>query len=175
MSSLFGNALELDLARLALQEQRLRFTRFDADTAWELGARLKASAEARSARVAIDIQLHGMPLFFCALPGSTPDNIDWIRRKRNVVLRYHRSSYAIGVKLRLQGTNLQEKLGVPVADYAPFGGCFPLLLEGTGCIGTITVSGLPEREDHSLIVAVLAEMLSQPLAELALPDTPQAT
>ena len=89
-----------------------------------------------------------------------------------MVLRYHRSSYAIGVKLRLQGTSLQDKLGVPVADYAPFGGCFPLLLEGTGCIGTITVSGLPEREDHSLIVAVLAEMLSQPLAELALPDTP---
>lgn len=164
-----------DLAMIALQEQCLQFDRFDADTAWELGSRLKAAAEARGARVAIDIQLHGQPLFFCALPGSTPDNVDWIRRKRNVVLRYHRSSYAIGLKLRQQGTNLQDKLGVALADYAPFGGCFPLNIKGTGCIGTITVSGLPEREDHNLLVAVLAQLLGQPLQELALGELPSET
>ena len=64
-----------DLARIALQEQRLQFERFDATTAWTLGVRLKSAAEAHGVAVAIDIQLHGQPLFFYAMPGTTPDNV----------------------------------------------------------------------------------------------------
>ena len=161
-----------DLERIALQEQRLRFERFDATTAWTLGMRLKAAAEAHGVAVAIDIQLHGQPLFFYAMPGTTPDNVDWIRRKRNVVLRFHRSSYAIGLQLQQQQSTLEAKIGVDARDYAPHGGCFPLNLHGTGCIGTITVSGLPQRQDHELVVEVLADMLGQPLGELAL-DEPE--
>jgi uncharacterized protein (UPF0303 family) len=166
--------LEQDLARIALQEERLQFDGFDATTAWTLGTRLRGVAEARGAAVAIDIQLHGQPLFFYAMPGTTPDNSDWIRRKRNVVLRYHRSSYAVGLRLEQQQTTLYEKVGLDPRDYAPHGGCFPLKLRGTGCIGTITVSGLPQREDHGLIVEVLAELLEQPLDELAL-DRPRSS
>ncbi len=159
-----------DLERIALQEQRLQFERFDATTAWTLGARLKSAAEAHGVAVAIDIQLNGQPLFFYAMPGTTPDNVDWIRRKRNVVLRFQRSSYAIGLHLQQQQSTLEEKLGVETRDYAPHGGCFPLSLIGTGCIGTITVSGLPQRQDHELIVEVLAELLGHALDELALDE-----
>jgi len=157
-----------DLERSALQEQRLQFERFDATTAWTLGARLKDAAEARGVAVAIDIQLHGQPLFFYAMPGTTPDNVDWIRRKRNVVMRFQRSSYAVGLQLQQQQTTLEKQLAVDPRDYAPHGGCFPLNLIGTGCIGTITVSGLPQHQDHELVVEVLAKLLGQPLAELAL-------
>jgi uncharacterized protein (UPF0303 family) len=157
-----------DIERIALQEQRLQFERFDANTAWTLGMRLKQAAEARGVAVAIDIQLHGQPLFFYAMPGTTPDNVDWIRRKRNVVQRFQRSSYAIGLQLQQQQTTLEAKLGVDTRDYAAHGGCFPLNLIGTGCIGTVTVSGLPQREDHELVVEVLADLLGQPLGELAL-------
>ncbi|MEO7909984.1 MAG: heme-degrading domain-containing protein [Roseiflexaceae bacterium] len=157
-----------DLERIALQEQRLQFKRFDATTAWTLGMRLKEAAEAHSVTVAIDIQLHGQPLFFYAMPGTTPDNVDWIRRKRNVVIRFQRSSYAVGLHLQQQQTTLETNLGVDTRDYAPHGGCFPLNLLGTGCIGTITVSGLPQRQDHELVVEVLAEMLGQSFSELAL-------
>jgi uncharacterized protein (UPF0303 family) len=45
-------------------------------------------------------------------------------------------------------------------------------LHGTGCIGTITVSGLPQRADHELIIEILAEFLEQPLKELALEAEP---
>jgi uncharacterized protein (UPF0303 family) len=162
--------LEQDLERIAQQEERLRFPSFDANTAWTVGTRLRAAAEARGLAVAIDIQVAGHPLFFTAMPGTTPDNVDWIRRKRNVVLRYHRSSYAVGLRLRQQQTTLTEQAGVEARDYAPHGGCFPIKLHGTGCIGTITVSGLPQRADHALVVEVLAELLEQPLEELALED-----
>lgn len=160
--------IEHDLARIALQEERLQFDRFDSSTAWTLGMRLKEAAETQQAAVTIDIQLHGRPLFFYAMPNTTPEQVDWIRRKRNVVLRFHRSSYAVGLQLQQEQTTLTEKVGVELRDYAPHGGCFPLILRGTGCIGTITVSGLPQREDHELIVAVLATMLGQPHAELML-------
>jgi uncharacterized protein (UPF0303 family) len=161
-------SIEKDLERIALQEERLQFHSFDANTAWAMGTRLRATAETRGLAVAIDIQINGHPLFFTAMPGTTPDNVDWIRRKRNVVQRFHRSSYAIGLILQKQGTTLTDQVGADVRDYATHGGCFPIFLRGTGCIGTITVSGLPQRADHELVVEVLAEFLEQPLAELAL-------
>ena len=49
-----------------------------------------------------------------------------------------------------------------------------LKLIGTGCVGTITVSGLPQRQDHELVVEALAGLLGQPLGELAL-DEPAAS
>jgi uncharacterized protein (UPF0303 family) len=151
--------IERDLERIALQERRLRFKHFDAKVAWEIGCALRAAAEKRQVAVAIEIQLQEHTLFAHAMTGMTPDNWDWIRRKRNVVMRYHRSSYAIGLKNELAQTTLQAKTGLDLRDYAAHGGCFPILLEGTGCVGTITVSGLPQREDHNLVVAVLQEYL----------------
>ncbi|WP_157584455.1 heme-degrading domain-containing protein [Spirosoma arboris] len=160
-----------DLARLALQEEQLQFDVFTNDTAWQLGMRLKDAVEARGKAVAIDIQFTGQPLFFFAMPGTTPDNVDWIRRKRNVVLHYHRSSYAIGLELKKNQTTLLDKAGLAVRDYAPHGGCFPIWIRGSGFVGTITISGLPQREDHNVIVEVLATWLNCPLSELALSDT----
>jgi uncharacterized protein (UPF0303 family) len=161
-------SIDSDLEKIALQEKRLQFKTFDAEAAWAIGSALKAAAEKRGAAVAIDIQLLGHPLFAYAMPGTTPDNLDWIRRKRNVVQRYHRSSYAIGLTHQRNQTTLQSKTGLDLKDYAPHGGCFPILLAGTGCIGTITVSGLPQREDHELVVSVLQGYLNLTKENLAL-------
>lgn len=160
--------IDNDLEKIALQEKRLQFDSFDAEAAWAIGTALKAAAEKRGAAVAIDIQLHGHPLFAYAMTGTTPDNLDWIRRKRNVVLRYHRSSYAIGLTHQRNQTTLQSKSGLDLKDYAPHGGCFPIILAGTGCVGTITVSGLPQREDHELVVSVLQKYLNLSAENLAL-------
>jgi uncharacterized protein (UPF0303 family) len=168
--------LEQDIERIALQEKRLQFESFDSRTAWEIGHRLKAAAEQRGVSVAIDISLHGFPLFFYAMPGTTPSNCDWVRRKRNLVALMHRSSYAVGLSLERDKTTLDAKMGLPLRDYAPHGGCFPILLRNTGCVGTITVSGLPQRKDHELVVAILADYSRVPLEEVALdpPDSDSA-
>lgn len=160
--------LDQDLSRIAEQERRLRFPRFDSHTAWKIGTQLKAAAEARSVAVTIEIRVAGQTLFFYAMEGTAPVNADWARRKRNVAELHGRSSYAVGLSLRRSGGSLEEQLGLPTRDYAAHGGSFPLALEGSGPVGTITVSGLPQREDHALIVAVLANYLGLPAAELAL-------
>jgi uncharacterized protein (UPF0303 family) len=162
-------SLEADLAVIASQEARLQFPAFDAALGWQLGNRLREAAAARGAAVAIDIWLGAQQLFFSAMPGTTPDNADWARRKRNVVLRFHRSSYAVGLELARRHTTLHDKYGLDARDHAAHGGCFPLHVRGTGCVGSIAVSGLPQREDHELIVTVLGAMLGVPPPELALP------
>src|SRR5258708_31918713 len=99
--------IDQDLEKIALQERRLQFKHFDSGVAWALGCALKAAAEKTQAPVAIDIQLHGFPLFSHAMAGTTPDNLEGIRPKRNVVTRYHPRSYAIGLTPQPPNTTRQ--------------------------------------------------------------------
>ncbi|MTJ83716.1 MAG: heme-degrading domain-containing protein [Telmatospirillum sp.] len=161
-------SLDEDLRRIAEQERRLQFPSFDPAGAWLLGTRLKEAAEAKGAAVAIDISLHGRPLFFYAMPGTTPSNADWIRRKRNTVFRFFRSSYAMGLLMESRKTTLADAYGLAPADYADAGGSVPLQIAGQGAIGAVTVSGLPQRDDHSLVVSVLAATLGLDIADVAL-------
>ncbi|AYD01229.1 heme-degrading domain-containing protein [Neorhizobium sp. NCHU2750] len=157
-----------DIATIAEQERVLVFDEFNADTAWVVGSRLRAVAAERGLAVAIDITCHSMPMFYCALPGSTADNARWVRRKRNVVMNFFRSSYGIGRQLARDETTVQARYGLADADYATHGGSFPITVSGTGCIGAITVSGLPQREDHNLVVSVLCEILGRDEQKIAL-------
>ncbi|TKC90088.1 heme-degrading domain-containing protein [Trinickia terrae] len=157
-----------DLQAIAAQEHALVFPRFDAARAWQLGAYLHEIALARGHVLAIDVRTFGQPLFFCALDGATPDNVDWVRRKSNVVAHFRRSSYAIGLRMQQAGTTLADKHGLPVAEYATHGGAFPLTVAGVGVIGSVTVSGLPQRADHELVVEALCAELGQDYSKLAL-------
>jgi len=161
-------AIEQDIERIAGQEKALVFDRFDLATAWELGSLLRRMAIERGLGVAIDVRLHSMPAFYTALPGSTADNEGWVRRKRNLVLRFFQSSYAIGRRLAQQNSTLEEKYGLSSADYAAHGGSFPIGVAGVGCVGAVTVSGLPQREDHNLVVEALARMLGKDISALGL-------
>ena len=162
------NNLTADLERLALQEQQLMFEQFDPNIAWNLGCEMQARASGLQAAVVIDISLHDRQLFYLAMPGTTPDNADWVRRKRNTVLRCHQSSYAIGLKSQLDDIGFFEKTGASLKDYTVHGGSFPIMLKNLGCIGAITVSGLPQRQDHNFVIETLAKFLEQPLETLRL-------
>ncbi|CAN5122890.1 heme-degrading domain-containing protein [soil metagenome] len=147
------------LAAIAAQEKALVFERFTLETAWTLGTALREAALARAAQVAIDISLRERLLFHTALPGADIANADWVRRKRNTVLALGTSTLAIGLKLKASGETLEQRYGLSPRDHATHGGGFPLILAGLGCIGAITVSGLPQVEDHGLVVEVLERVL----------------
>jgi uncharacterized protein (UPF0303 family) len=55
-----------------------------------------------------------------------------------------------------------------LADYATHGGSFPLTVEDAGVVGSVTVSGLPQRADHELVVEALCELLERDYTELRL-------
>lgn len=159
--------LNEDLERVALQERELHLPRLDAQVAWDLGARLRTMALERGLSVVIDVRRFGQPLFYAALEGTTPDNVEWVRRKSNVVARFHRSSYGVGLNLKSKSDSLEAR-GLPIADYASHGGSFPLIVEGAGVVGSVTVSGLPQRSDHELVVEALCAMLDRDYASLRL-------
>lgn len=157
-----------DIERLKLQQERLQFPAFNFEVAWQIGLALKAAGETRKAPIVVDIHLWSMPLLTFALPGGAPENFDWVRRKRNIVQLMHKSSYLVGRMLAHDKKSLHDLGALPERDYAVHGGSFPILLQGTGCIGALTVSGLPQREDHNMVVAALAEVLGVELGAAAL-------
>ncbi len=162
-------SLSDDLAIISKQEQRLKFPAFDEESAWKMGCRLRDMALSRGAPLAIDVRRFGQQVFFCALVGSTPDNADWARRKSNVVARFHRSSYGLGLELQQKNTSLADRFGLLLTEFAAHGGSFPIAIAGSGVIGSVAVSGLPQRADHELVVEALCGELGCEYAELRLP------
>ncbi len=160
--------LNEDLQKIAQQERELELPRLDAQIAWDLGSRLRAMAAKRNLAVVIDVRRFGQPLFYAAMDDTTPDNVEWVRRKSNVVARFHHSSYVAGLKEKLKNQTLAESQALPMTDYATHGGSFPLRVAGAGVVGSATVSGLPQRADHELVVEALCTMLDKNYADLKL-------
>jgi uncharacterized protein (UPF0303 family) len=160
--------VEEDLVRLKAQEERLQFQRFTEADAWMLGSLMRERAARDGLPIVIDLRCAGRMLFYAAMPGTSPDNEDWVRRKINVVSRFHMSSYRMGRELEKSGRSFDESRGIALLDYAPHGGCFPIRVKDAGVIGTITVSGLPQRLDHEFVVACLCAFLKVPLTDVAL-------
>ncbi|MER6462298.1 heme-degrading domain-containing protein [Streptomyces sp. NPDC001288] len=146
---------------LEKQERLLVFRQFTNDDAWALGSLLVEMARERQAPVAVDIHRGGQQLFHAALPGSTPDNDAWIARKRRVVERYGAASYLVGARFRAKGTTFEESSRLDPDTYAAHGGSFPITVENVGVIGSVTVSGLPQLQDHRLVVEALERFLDR--------------
>ena len=149
-----------DLNQLLAQEAKLQFQSFDHQTAWELGCLLKENAEQRSVTVAIEIVKNRHCLFSFAMPNTTPDNQAWIERKRNVVERFQHSSWYMGQYYQAKGKTIGQAAFVDEKQFAPYGGSFPITVKGTGVVGAISVSGLPQYEDHQLVVDTLTQYLA---------------
>ena len=123
---------EEDLAELTAQEERLVFDGFDHATAWRLGVQLVEAARDAALPVVVSVTRGGQRLFHAALPGTAPDNDDWVERKARVVLRFGRSSLHVGTQARISGYTFEERTGLDPAWYAAHGGSFPITVRGVG-------------------------------------------
>lgn len=140
---------------LTEEQQALALPAFDYATAWQLGARMQAEAVAKNLPVAIEVS-HGSTLvFFALLPGATPDNVDWTRRKRAAALRFHQSSLYMRLLCEQHGWDFATRFRLLPDDFAASGGGLPITVEGTGVVGAAAVSGLPDVEDHALVADAL--------------------
>ena len=149
------------LEQLLQEEQELQFTRFNEEDAWKLGSRLVEMARSRNLPVAIDITRGTHQLFHASLRGSSPDNDEWVKRKVRAVYRFGHSSFYIGQLLKSKGKTIEQSYLVSESEYAPHGGCFPIIIKDTGIVGTVTVSGLPQEEDHKLVVEAIRSYLAE--------------
>ncbi len=149
------------LADLAAEEEELQFAGFTNDDAWDLGAALVAAARQDGAPVAVDISRHGHQLFHASLPGTSPDNDSWIQRKTRVVQRFGHSSLYVRQASIERGTTFEEQFGLDPMRYAAHGGAFPVVVRSVGPVGTVVVSGLPQLDDHRMVVAAIRAHLGR--------------
>ena len=149
------------LAELAAEEEELQFAGFTNDDAWDLGSALVAAARRDGAPVAVDVSRHGHQLFHAALPGTSPDNDSWIQRKTRVVHRFGHSSLYVRQASIERGTTFEEEFGLDPALYAAHGGAFPVVVRSVGPVGAVVVSGLPQLEDHRMVVAAIRAHLGR--------------
>jgi uncharacterized protein (UPF0303 family) len=151
--------MQKTLKNLLQEEAELQFANFNEDAAWQIGSQLVARAVNENLPITIDITRAGHQLFHASRPGTAPDNDEWIKRKIRLVVRVGHSSYYIGQWLKSEGKRIEEALLLSESDYAPHGGCFPIIVKGTGMVGTITVSGLAQEDDHRLVVEAIRTYL----------------
>jgi uncharacterized protein (UPF0303 family) len=157
-----------DIPHILIQESTLVFPSFDEATAWAIGSKIREIAASRGQGVFIDIRLWDRVLFTHAMAGTSSENQDWVRRKINVVKRFQCASYRKGLELKRDGKVLDAAVGCNPMDYAPHGGGFPIRVKGGPIIGCITVSNLPQREDHKLAVEAIAVVLGVDIAGMQL-------
>jgi uncharacterized protein (UPF0303 family) len=147
---------------LAAELKALELDRFDYEFAWRLGATIRDLADQRRLPVGITVG-HGADLVFATLmPGATPDNIAWTARKRAVAHRFHRSSLSMRLAAEASGVDFNKRFRLPEADFAASGGGVPLIERNGTLVGTVAVSGLPDVEDHGLVIEALRLILDRP-------------
>lgn len=151
----------ISIAEIETQEAALVFPAFNEDTAYEIGTAIVVAAKATAAPVVVNIRTADRTLFHAALPGGTPDNDHWVRRKSNVTLRFHQSSLLFGSLLEARDRTISVESGLDPLQYVGHGGSFPVRVVGVGVVAAITVSGLPQEDDHRMVVAALEAYLGQ--------------
>jgi uncharacterized protein (UPF0303 family) len=157
---------EARVAILKKQEQQAQFQSFSEEIAFDLGSVVYGIARSKRAPVVINIRTSDRALFHAAMPGATPDNDEWVRRKSNVVLRYHVSSLQFGDSLALKDRVINPDMGIDMMNFAGHGGSFPIRVKKAGVVAAITVSGLPQLDDHRMIIDALDQYLKIELPKI---------
>ncbi len=146
------------LAELDAEAARLILPAFDETVALRLGTALVNLAQVRNLPIVIDIRDANRCFFHAALPGSVANNDNWARRKSNTALMMGQASLIVGMRNVQLGRTLAHD-GLSSTEYADHGGAVPLRVAGGGMVAVATVSGLPQVEDHRLVVEGITALL----------------
>lgn len=147
-----------DIDELEDQLRELRFESFSHEAALELGMDLAARAEERSWPLAISVFIGDQHVFRYACPGTSAENDDWIERKRKTVYRFHEPSFLVGQRMISNGTEFHAETGLD-ESFAAHGGGFPIFV-GDSFLGAVVASGVPQQDDHAIVVEALRAALN---------------
>ncbi|MFM2356603.1 MAG: hypothetical protein RLZZ528_2339 [Pseudomonadota bacterium] len=148
----------MDAAALDVEYEGLIFGAFDEVMALTLGQKLVELGLSRAHPIVIDIRTADRTLYHAALPGSAPLNDLWALRKSNTALMFQKPSMLVTASHRAAGRTV-EIHGLDPARYVDSGGAVPIRVRGVGVVAVATVSGLPELEDHKLVVEAIRAFL----------------
>jgi uncharacterized protein (UPF0303 family) len=137
----------MDITDIEAEGGALVLPSFDETTALRLGQILVDLALAEDLPVVVNIRTADRTLFL------------WAHRKSNTALKFQLPSLLVGLRNKAKGQTL-ERDGLSSADYADNGGAVPIRVKGVGMVAVATVSGLPQVEDHKLVVRGLRALIT---------------
>ena len=146
---------------LASELTKLALPSFELANAIEIGEIATRIGRDRKLPIAIEIRIGDWIVYHVSLPGSQPENDNWIKRKAAVVKKTGFSSMHERVKSEEAGVDWYKENHVSENDYAIHGGGLPITTKGGIVAGILLISGLPQVEDHLLGVEVLTEYLAR--------------
>ena len=136
---------------LLQQEVDLTFSTFTNEDAIGVGQELLKLALSENAPVVVQVRIGEQIIFQAALTGSSTENDWWINRKCRVVEKFKHSSMYVRVSFEEKNQSFEENSGLDNELYAAHGGGFPIIT-GSGVIGMLAVSGLPQVDDHKMAI-----------------------
>lgn len=148
----------MNLSEFESEAASLILSEFTEETALRLGLTVVNMAKLEKMPIVVNIRTLDRTLFHAALPGATPLNDNWARRKSNTAFAFRKASFHAQHAMKAKDEDL-GKHGLDTADYAPQGGAVPIVVRGAGMVACLTVSGLPQAEDHALAVRAIRTLL----------------
>jgi uncharacterized protein (UPF0303 family) len=149
------------LDELRDQERRLVLPSLDENDAIDIGLRLLQAATDRDLAVTIEVRRAGRVVFRAARTGTNGHNDMYVAGKARIVERFGHATLFERLRHEEAGTTFEEATSLTFPEYAPHGGGVPLIVDGTGPVGVAIVSGLPQQDDHALIVECLEAYLRE--------------
>lgn len=143
---------------LELEEQSLVFDSFSHEQALALG---QAAVESiKGLPIAMEVRKGNHLIFKASMPGTSQDNDWWLNRKFKAADRFGHSSLWVKKKFLEMDQDFEIDSGLDQDLYAAHGGVVPIIVKGTGMVGGIGISGLPDVEDHRVAVEILQKFLN---------------
>jgi uncharacterized protein (UPF0303 family) len=147
-------------ADLLADEVRTTLNQLSNDDAIDLGLLALKRAREQHLTVAFEVHRSGRVLFRAALPGSTPDNDRWLAGKARVVESFHHSTLYERVRHEENDVDFYAGSGLSPELFAAHGGGIPIAIKGTGVVGALIVSGLPQVDDHNFAIDILKRYIA---------------
>lgn len=130
-------------------------THLDKDTLNSIFTEFMNLISERDLNIAFEVYGLNKPMLVFIDPRMSTDKMNWLRRKRNVVLTFEDSSLNISKKNDYNEASFSRKYGYTVRDYTLTAGAVPIVNDSGLMIGVLTVAGLMPQEDHDLALEVL--------------------
>jgi uncharacterized protein (UPF0303 family) len=144
------------------EEAELTFPYFGLAQIDQLVAAFKEVGGDDFQKVAIQLTLNGREVYFHAGTQTSNENNDWVERKFNVVNTFDHSSLYLKKQWQGHADDFYESYGLSKRDYCIVGGGLPIVVDKTGVVGILVVSGFPDDvDDHKLAVKALKKLKSE--------------
>jgi uncharacterized protein (UPF0303 family) len=150
---------------LLKEEKILKLSSLTNTDAIEIGEIATTLGNQRKVPIAIQVRIGDWIVFHASLEGSKPENDRWINRKVAVVMLKQHSTMYERVSAEERGVDWHKENNVLDETHAIHGGALPLITD-EGFRGILSISGLPQVEDHLFAVEVLTEFLARKGEEL---------